>query len=76
MGSYPQWEGAILREEVAANFKVLGHSAVISAKTVEPIEMLFGLWAWMSQRNHVLDRVQILPWEGTNLGQKGAYCIV
>jgi len=76
LGSYPPWEGAILRMEGAANCKVLGHSAAICAKTIEPIEMLFGLWAWMGQRNHVLDGVQILPWEGTILGQKGAYCIV
>jgi len=24
-------------------------------KTTEPIEMPFGLWAWMGSRNHVLD---------------------
>jgi len=29
--------------------------AVISAKTPEPIEMPFGLWARMGLRNHVLD---------------------
>jgi len=28
---------------------------VICAKTAEPIEMLFGLWARMGRRNHVLD---------------------
>ena len=35
--------------------KVYGHSAIICAKTAEPIEMPFGLWAGMSPRNHVLD---------------------
>jgi len=25
------------------------------AKTAEPINMPFGLWAWMGRRNHVLD---------------------
>ena len=25
------------------------------AKMAEPIEMLFGLWAWMGCRNHTLD---------------------
>ena len=34
---------------------VLGHSAVICAKTAELIEMLFGLWVWMDPRNHMLD---------------------
>jgi len=28
---------------------------VIPAKTAEPIEMPFQLWAWMCPRNHVLD---------------------
>jgi len=37
---------------------VLGQSAVPCAKTAEPIEMLFGSWAWMGRRNHVLDGVQ------------------
>jgi len=30
----------------------------ICAKTAEPIEMPFGLWAQMGHRNHVLDGVQ------------------
>ena len=30
-------------------------SAVSCAKTAEPIEMPFGLWARMGPRNHVLD---------------------
>jgi len=29
------------------------------AKTAEPIEMPFGVWTWVSPRNHVLDGVQI-----------------
>jgi len=31
------------------------HSAMSCAKTAEPIEMLFGLWARVGSRNHVLD---------------------
>jgi len=42
-GPDPPWEWAILRgEEVVSRCKVCGHSTVISAKTVEPIEMPFG----------------------------------
>jgi len=33
----------------------LGHSAVICAKTAEPFQMPFVLWARMGRRNHVLD---------------------
>jgi len=44
--------------------KVYGHSAVICAKTAEPIEMPFGLWAQMGSRNHVLDGVQIAHGKG------------
>jgi len=33
----------------------MGHYAVIYAKTDEPIEMRFELWARMRRRNHVLD---------------------
>jgi len=29
---------------------------VICAKTAEPMEMPFGLWAWMGPKNYVLDR--------------------
>jgi len=35
--------------EGASHCKVLGHSAVICAKTAEQIEMRFGLWAGMAQ---------------------------
>jgi len=30
-------------------------TAIICAKTAKLIQMPFGLWAWMSRRNHVLD---------------------
>jgi len=40
------------------------HSAVSCAKTVEPIEMPFGLWTGIGARKHVLDRVQILHAKG------------
>jgi len=36
----------------------MGHSVVICAKTAEPTDMQFGLWAQMGPGNHVLDRVQ------------------
>ena len=42
----------------ASHCKVQGHSAVISAKSSEPTEMPFGLWARMGQRNRV-------RWEST-----------
>jgi len=49
------WEEAILRGKEAFHCKVQGHSAVICAKTAEPIQMPFGLWARMCGRNLVLD---------------------
>jgi len=54
-GPDPPWEGAILRGKGASHCKVYGQSAVPCAKTAEPIEMLFGLWARMGRRNHALD---------------------
>jgi len=45
-----------LREKGAFHCKVQRHSAVICAKTAEPIEMPFGLWATMGCRNHVFDK--------------------
>jgi len=54
-GARSPWEGAILRGKGAPHCKVWGHSAVPCAKTAEPIEMPFGLWAGMGPRNHALD---------------------
>jgi len=45
----PTWEGAILggnRQTIVNN----RHSAVVCAKTAEPIEVPFGLWARMGQK--------------------------
>ena len=39
---------------------------VSPAKTAEPIEMPFGLRTWLGPKDHVLDGVQIPPWEGAN----------
>ena len=39
----------------ASHCKLWGHSAVICAKTAEPIEMQFRLWTGMGCWNHVLD---------------------
>ena len=50
------WEEAILRGKEAFHCKVQGHSAVICAKTAEPLELPFELWAPMGPiGNHVLD---------------------
>ena len=46
------WKVAILRGERASHCQVLEHSAVICAKTAEPIEMTSGLWVWMGPRNN------------------------
>jgi len=44
-------------------------TVVICAKTAEPIEMLFGLWAQMGPKNHVLDGLQIPHEKGRFLGK-------
>jgi len=59
--------------EGASHCKVQGRSAVSCAKTAEPIEMPFGLWARMGPRNHVLDgSLQVLRdvAMATNFGSK------
>jgi len=43
---------------------VYGHSAVICANTVEPIEMPFGLWARMGPENHGIRWGPGLPYKG------------
>jgi len=53
--------------------KVYGHSADIYAKTAEPIEMPFGLWACMGPGNHVLDGDPEYPWEWAIIGEMGAH---
>jgi len=40
-------------------------TVVSCAKTAEPIEMPFGLWARVGSKNHVLDGVQIPLCKGT-----------
>jgi len=60
-------EGAILRGK-ANHCKVYGHSAVICAKTAEPIEAPFGWWARMGPNNHALDGCPDLPWQGAISG--------
>ena len=39
--------------------KVQGHSAVICAKTAEPMELPFGLWTLVGPKKHVLRGAQI-----------------
>jgi len=62
-------EGAILRGRVA-HCKVWRRSLMSCAKTAEPIEMAFGLWAWMDPRNHVLDGGPDPAWKGAILRRK------
>ena len=45
------------------------HSVVICAKTAEPIEMPFGLWAWMGSRNRVRWGSRSLVGRGNFLGK-------
>jgi len=40
------------------------------AKTAEPIEMPFGFWTRVRPRNHVLDGVQIAPYQGLILWER------
>jgi len=54
----PPWEGKIFRGNGESHCKVWGHSAVICAKTAEPNQMPFGIWAGIDHRSHVLDGVQ------------------
>ena len=58
------------------NFEGKSDHAIICAKTAEPIQMPFGLWARMGPRNHVLDGIQITSWEGAILGEMDGYCKV
>jgi len=52
-------------------------TALSCAKTAEPIEMPFGLWARMGPRNHVRDGVQISPLEGGDFeAERAAHCKV
>ena len=55
--------------------QVYGYSTVICAKTAEPIEMPFVLWARMGARNHVLDGGPLVLRDiatATNFGTKMA----
>jgi len=44
----------------------LSVTLVSPAKMAAPIELLFGLRTWVGPGNHVLDGVQIPPWEWAN----------
>jgi len=48
----------IVTDEVSRSV-CLSVTIVSPAKSAEPVEMPFGLWTWVGQRNHVLDGVQI-----------------
>ena len=49
---------AILRGKRANHCKVYGYSAVICAKTAEPIDLPFALWSWMGRRMHKFNRIR------------------
>jgi len=59
-------ESGNFKGKSAAHCKVMGWSAVSCAKTAEPIEMLFGLWARMGCRNHVLNEDPDCPTQRHN----------
>jgi len=46
-------------------------TAVICAKTAEPIDVPFALWARMRPRNHALDAL-----DGGSTGAKGRWAII
>jgi len=69
MGSPSPWEGAILRGEGRPIVKYRD-TAVICSKTVELIEMPFGLWTWVGPRKHILDGAQIPHAKGQLLGER------
>jgi len=50
----------------------LSVTVVSSAKTTEPMGMLFGLWSGVGRWNHVLNEGPDPPCEGTILGEKGS----
>jgi len=55
----------------------LSVTLVSPAKTAEPIEVLFGLRTWVDPRSHVVDGVNIPPWEGAILRrERVAHCKV
>jgi len=61
------WQSSVVCRSVC-----LSVTLVSPAKTAVPIEMPFGLRTWVGPRNHVLDGVQIPPWEGAILrGERG-----
>jgi len=66
-----KWEGAILRGKGVSHCKLQGHSAVICAKTTEPVEMPFWLWDRMGPRHRVFDAYRDPPM-GRGIMGKGA----
>ena len=61
-GPNPPMGRAILRDKRANHCKVYAHSAVICAKTAEPINLLFGLWTQVGRRMHRFNRIrQVAP---------------
>jgi len=48
----------------------LSVTVVSPAKTTEPIEMPFALWAQMGRGIMYQMRIQIHPWEGAILGER------
>jgi len=65
-GSDPPWEGA----NFLGTMGVPLYSTVVCGKTVEQIEMPYGLWALMDPRNRVFHGVPDSPWEWAILGER------
>jgi len=59
--------------EVVSHCKVLGHFAVVYAKTAL-IEIPFGLRTQVGSGNHVLDGCPNSPWERVIFGERRAHC--
>jgi len=51
-------KGQFRRAKGACHCEVYGHSAVICAKTAEPIDMPFGLWTRVGRRKHKFNRIR------------------
>ena len=52
------WDVAILMGKGASHCKVQRHSAVICAKTAEPIDVPFGLWTRIGRKKYKFNRIR------------------
>jgi len=77
LGPDPMGRGSF-EGETGEPLQSIGASAVICAKTAEPIELPFGIWASMGPKHHdiVLDEGPHPPWKGAILVNRGGHCKV